>query len=221
MDWTRERIDFLQMKWQSGESTASIGRSCTDAFHEPVSKNSIVGKAHRMGRSEPGWDSRPSPIKPPKPEAAVPAAGQHTLPPLPSQRPAPKASRSCVNVLPTQRSVCGAADKFLAFRVLPAAAHPRQPPPPPPSPPAPAPRPIYPGPRCEARDPTKPLLRRDGTGCLFPIGNPKDHNFRYCGDGLDCLSKPYCKEHMKLTIVPKPRRRGEDVTPVRPYYDED
>ena len=52
MTWTPERIAELESLWATGETTAEIGRMLN------VSKNAVVGKAHRLGL--PG---RPSPIK--------------------------------------------------------------------------------------------------------------------------------------------------------------
>ena len=52
MSWTDERIQELTRLWQAGHSASEIGKRLG------VSKNSIVGKAHRLK-----LPSRPSPIK--------------------------------------------------------------------------------------------------------------------------------------------------------------
>ncbi len=52
MAWDEERIAELERLWTEGYSTAEIGRRLD------ISKNAVVGKAHRLGLS-----SRPSPIK--------------------------------------------------------------------------------------------------------------------------------------------------------------
>jgi GcrA cell cycle regulator len=52
MDWNLEAIDRLRKMWAEGLSTAEIGRRMG------VSKNAIVGKAHRLNLS-----TRPSPIR--------------------------------------------------------------------------------------------------------------------------------------------------------------
>ncbi|MFP6743687.1 MAG: GcrA family cell cycle regulator [Alphaproteobacteria bacterium] len=52
MTWTPERITELKRLWETGASTAEIGRQLD------VSKNAVVGKVHRLGL--PG---RPSPIR--------------------------------------------------------------------------------------------------------------------------------------------------------------
>lgn len=43
--------------------------------------------------------------------------------------------------------------------------------------------------------------------CVFPIGHPRDKDFRFCGEKSAGIGKPYCSEHMKLcwTHAPAPR----------------
>jgi GcrA cell cycle regulator len=50
--WTSDRIDALAKLWTEGLSTAEIGRRLG------VTKNSVVGKAHRLA-----LEPRPSPLK--------------------------------------------------------------------------------------------------------------------------------------------------------------
>jgi GcrA cell cycle regulator len=52
MDWTAEAIERLRALWAEGHSTAEIGRRMG------VSKNAVVGKAHRLN-----LPARPSPIR--------------------------------------------------------------------------------------------------------------------------------------------------------------
>ena len=52
MEWNDETIGRLRSLWAEGHSTAEIGRRMG------VSKNAVVGKAHRLNLS-----SRPSPIR--------------------------------------------------------------------------------------------------------------------------------------------------------------
>lgn len=72
MDWTREAIDRLRALWAEGHSTAEIGRRMG------VSKNAVVGKAHRLQ-----LPARPSPIRRDLQALRPPSAGRKpTLPPL-------------------------------------------------------------------------------------------------------------------------------------------
>ena len=52
MDWSDEVIERLKVLWAEGHSTAEIGRRMG------VSKNAVVGKAHRLA-----LPARPSPIR--------------------------------------------------------------------------------------------------------------------------------------------------------------
>ncbi|MGG5810201.1 GcrA family cell cycle regulator [Falsiroseomonas sp. CW058] len=63
MDWTPEAIERLRALWAEGHSTAEIGRRMG------VSKNAVVGKAHRLN-----LPARPSPIRRDAPADAKPAA---------------------------------------------------------------------------------------------------------------------------------------------------
>ena len=79
MEWNDEIIVRLRALWMEGHSTAEIGRRIG------VSKNAVVGKAHRLG-----LDARPSPIRrdgrnegASRPPVARRVVGP-TLPPLPA-----------------------------------------------------------------------------------------------------------------------------------------
>lgn len=86
MEWNEEAIGRLRTLWAEGHSTAEIGRRMA------ISKNAVVGKAHRLGLV-----ARPSPIRreaatasarPPSPRRAV----GPTLPPLLGAQIAPSAA---------------------------------------------------------------------------------------------------------------------------------
>ena len=81
MEWSDEIILQLRGLWTEGHSTAEIGRRLG------VSKNAVVGKAHRLA-----LPARPSPIhRPPGTAPARPPAPRRvtgpTLPPLSPARP--------------------------------------------------------------------------------------------------------------------------------------
>lgn len=76
MEWTDETIARLRSLWAEGLSTAEIGRRLN------ISKNAVVGKAHRLN-----LPARPSPIRratgETTPRAVAPKRAQGpTLPPL-------------------------------------------------------------------------------------------------------------------------------------------
>ncbi len=78
-EWTDVAVRRLRSLWDEGHSTAEIGRRLG------VSKNAVVGKAHRLDLPD-----RPSPIRKgsaPRPRAAP--RPRPSLPPLPSLKSAP------------------------------------------------------------------------------------------------------------------------------------
>jgi GcrA cell cycle regulator len=101
MDWTTEAIERLKALWAEGHSTAEIGRRMG------ISKNAVVGKAHRLSlpaRPSPiRRDAMPRPTPVPRAPRPVPAA----LPRLvatPAARPALPAPRPPVPVAPVMRA---------------------------------------------------------------------------------------------------------------------
>src|SRR5207244_648340 len=62
MSWTEARIDQLRQMWQAGHTASQIAETLGG-----VSRNAVIGKAHRLG-----LQSRPSPVKAGDAEAAAP-----------------------------------------------------------------------------------------------------------------------------------------------------
>jgi GcrA cell cycle regulator len=78
MDWTEETIAHLRALWAEGHSTAEIGRRMS------VSKNAVVGKAHRLQLT-----ARPSPIRRGTGAPARRSAPRQPAPVLPAPEPPP------------------------------------------------------------------------------------------------------------------------------------
>jgi GcrA cell cycle regulator len=102
MEWNEESIEKLRALWAEGHSTAEIGRRMG------VSKNAVVGKAHRLNLAP-----RPSPIRrggerSPRRRQARRVTGPTlptlttTLPPMPTDMPRPVMERPA----PVLRAVC-------------------------------------------------------------------------------------------------------------------
>lgn len=151
MTWTNERVTELMRLWEAGRSASEIGRLLG------VSKNSVVGKAHRMKLK-----ARPSPIK---------------------RGSAPQVRRVAVAHIPKPAAQAPAAPKPAAARV---------------SAPAPAPR------------PARRVVRANGKGpnCLWPIGDPGDQDFHFCGAPA-VPGKPYCDEHCARAYIVRTRSDSE------------
>ncbi len=90
MSWTDERIDTLRKMWEGGQTASQIAEALGG-----VSRNAVIGKAHRLG-----LQSRPSPVMPKDAEAkAEPAAPEIAAAPV-EAAPEPVAavsSRTCYN----------------------------------------------------------------------------------------------------------------------------
>jgi GcrA cell cycle regulator len=216
MVWNEETIRHLRDLWTEGHSTAEIGRRLG------VSKNAIVGKAHRLD-----LDARPSPIRR---EAAKPAADRQgayprlagpTLPPLASASlPPPSSPAHAAPHSASSRPAASAERPLAAPRSAdarppgvsrPAALSPAAPPgnvqplrgasaaTPVPAP-APQPRPAIASP---------PVQRRSAPACCWPIGEPGTKAFRFCDD-TSLPGKPYCDEHARVAYV-RIRDRKEDA----------
>jgi GcrA cell cycle regulator len=180
MEWADETIIRLRELWDEGHSTAEIGRRLG------VSKNAVVGKAHRLD-----LPARPSPIRRegerPPPRLGPPRhlAGS-TLPPLSS----------------TGLGSSGLASASLGPIASPASLPPR-----------PqvvvAPRPAAPPPRTVLAQQPPPRPYGRVITCCWPIGEPGTRSFRFC-DAESVPGKPYCAEHAQLAYV-KVRDRREDA----------
>lgn len=90
MAWTDERIAQLKAGWEGGMTASQIA----EQLGEGVSRNAVIGKAHRLG-----LESRPSPVKAGEdtdaapaatPSAAAAAVSPAIAPPAAAPRPAAK-----------------------------------------------------------------------------------------------------------------------------------
>ncbi len=177
MEWNEETIARLRAFWAEGHSTAEIGRRMG------VSKNAVVGKAHRLN-----LPARPSPIRREgaagAPRAATPRrVTGPTLPPLPAAA-APEQP-------PARLAVAAPAPASRGPAVHGPAAH------------------IPAAPRVVSVRPATTTFRpARRQACCWPIGEPGTKNFRFC-DGKSTPGKPYCAEHAALAYVKVRDRRDE------------
>lgn len=153
MTWTEERVAELMRLWEAGRSASEIGRLLG------VSKNSVVGKAHRMKLK-----ARPSPIK------------RGAAPQLRRPAAAPVAKPAAVQAAPV-------APKQVEIRAAQRAPAPRA---------------------------ARPAVRAGGKGpnCLWPIGDPGDQDFHFCGAPA-VPGKPYCDEHCARAYIVRNRSDSE------------
>src|SRR5690348_17003333 len=93
MSWTDERIERLKSMWAKGATASQIADELGG-----VSRNAVIGKAHRLG-----LEQRPSPVKPgeEKEVAKKPAPAAPPKPVTPkAEAPAPKAAPAASSAAP-------------------------------------------------------------------------------------------------------------------------
>ena len=167
MAWTDKMVEDLRLMWKQGLTTGEIGKRLG------VSKNSIVGKVHRLQ-----LDARPSPIKKKEElEAESVAAAQPTL--QPEVKEPKKAPQPAKDVKENKE-----------------AKEPKTPA----KPAAQATKPV-----ADKKNDIIRLADLDNRTCRWPIGDPKDENFHFCGKKVR-VGQTYCEEHSLMAYV-KPTKK--------------
>lgn len=207
MSWTDERIGTLRKMWEGGATASEIATELGG-----VSRNAVIGKAHRLGLK-----ARPSPVKAneQKKKTAAPAAKKPAAPaPVVSTRAAPEPAERSATSEPAERAAPRAAAP--APRAEPASDNAAPPPPPEnlpkivsvgpggflrqgpgdqqaPIPPAPPRRLVPAKPSAEIAGKTT-LLDLSEKVCRWPMGHPGEPDFHFCGVAVN-PGFPYCVEH--------------------------
>ena len=171
MTWTEERVSELTRLWSTGLSASEIGKILG------VSKNSVVGKAHRMK-----LESRPSPIKR-SPDGQprrnrVSRSRRIPMSDAPLQG-ATTASRPTIAPPPGMAARAGDLDP-VASEVL----------------------------RRSTRAVSRKAAGGRSSACLWPIGDPGDPDFHFCG-APTVPGKPYCASHCAKAYIVKNRSDSE------------
>ena len=215
MSWTEERIERLKKMWADGATASQIADELGG-----VSRNAVIGKAHRLG-----LEQRPSPVKAgeekEKKASAPPAAA-------PAARPAPKAA-----------APAPAAPAATETPAAPAAAQPAQARPQrsgeiqyrsigpggfvrqgpgdqqAPIPPAPPRRLVPAKPSPEVADKTS-LLELNDRICKWPMGHPGEPDFHFCGEPSN-PGFPYCVQHCGVAYQAQLPRRDRRPPPPLPF----
>jgi len=214
MSWTDERIDRLKELWTKGMTASQIADELGG-----VSRNAVIGKAHRLG-----LQARPSPVKPnevsvPKTKAAKPAAApaeeakQEAAPARPAPKPAPASAPAAAapqqpqQAQPQQpRIVSVGPGGFL--RQGPGDQQQ-------PIPPAPPRRLVPAKPSAEVADKTS-LLDLNEKICKWPMGHPGEPDFHFCGKPSN-PGFPYCVEHCGVAYQAQLPRRDRRPPPPLPF----
>lgn len=202
MAWTDERIALLKQYWDDGLSASQIA----ELMGENLSRNAVIGKAHRLGLA-----SRPSPLKTsePKPDHSAEHGAEAGSPAAP--RAAGKAAAA-----PPETPKPAAAPH--AAKAVPlAAAPPANPEPLAPQPlEAASPRPARAAPKGLAKGAKVTLLDLNDRICKWPIGHPDEAGFHFCGKPVN-PGFPYCGEHCLVAYQAQMPRRDRPGGPSRPF----
>jgi GcrA cell cycle regulator len=212
MSWTDERIEQLKSMWEAGQTASQIAETLGG-----VSRNAVIGKAHRLG-----LQARPSPVVTkggeheavvePEPEAApepVEAAPRpvQTAPEPKRDEPAPaftSAPAPAQAPQPVLRSV--GPGGFL--RQAPGEQQS-------PIPPAPPRRLVPAKPSPEIAGKTT-LLDLNDRICKWPLGHPGEPDFHFCGEKVN-PGFPYCVEHCSHAYQAQLPRRDRRPPPPLPF----
>jgi len=196
MAWTDERIALLKQHWEEGRSASRIA----ELLGEGLSRNAVIGKAHRLGLA-----ARPSPLKTSEPKSAdaKPAARKTESKAEPKLVARPAAES--VAEVPSLPEKAPAAAAPVVQSV--------------PAPVAETPMPIAPA---RAQQPARAkgakvtLLDLNDRICKWPIGHPDEADFHFCGKPVNA-GFPYCQEHCLVAYQAQMPRRDRPGGPPRPF----
>jgi GcrA cell cycle regulator len=216
MSWTDERIERLKSMWAKGATASQIADELGG-----VSRNAVIGKAHRLG-----LEQRPSPVKPGEEKEVAkkpaPAAAPKQAAPRPEAPAAPKAAPTGSSAAPAtphtaapQRPAPSPQD--LQYRSIGPGGFVRQGPgdQQAPIPPAPPRRLVPAKPSPEVADKTS-LLDLNDRICKWPIGHPGEPDFYFCGEPAN-PGFPYCVEHCGVAYQAQLPRRDRRPPPPLPF----
>jgi GcrA cell cycle regulator len=209
MSWTEERIERLKKMWHDGATASQIADELGG-----VSRNAVIGKAHRLG-----LEQRPSPVKPGE-EKEKKAASVTAAAAKPAASAQPAIGRSAPSPgAPAQPGAApqrpSAAD--MQYRSIGPGGFVRQGPgdQQAPIPPAPPRRLVPAKPSPEVADKTG-LLDLNDRICKWPIGHPGEPDFYFCGEPAN-PGFPYCVEHCGVAYQAQLPRRDRRPPPPLPF----
>ncbi|HEX6784914.1 MAG TPA: GcrA family cell cycle regulator [Sphingomicrobium sp.] len=207
MSWTDERIERLKKMWHDGATASQIADELGG-----VSRNAVIGKAHRLG-----LEQRPSPVKPgddekAKKPAPVAAAAKPAAPKAEAPKPAPAPAAPQAASITPQR-----ASPEIQYRSIGPGGFIRQGPgeQQAPIPPAPPRRLVPAKPSPEVADKTS-LLDLNDRICKWPMGHPGEPDFHFCGNPAN-PGFPYCVDHCGVAYQAQLPRRDRRPPPPLPF----
>src|SRR5689334_10096178 len=211
MSWTDERIERLKKMWAQGATASQIADELGG-----VSRNAVIGKAHRLG-----LEQRPSPVKPGEEKEVKKSAGPAAAPkPAAPKVEAPKAAASVAPaspVAPQSAAPQRLTPQEMQYRSIGPGGFVRQGPgdQQAPIPPAPPRRLVPAKPSPEVADKTS-LLDLNDRICKWPMGHPGEPDFHFCGEPAN-PGFPYCVQHCGVAYQAQLPRRDRRPPPPLPF----
>jgi GcrA cell cycle regulator len=221
MSWTEERIERLKSMWAEGATASQIADDLGG-----VSRNAVIGKAHRLG-----LEARPSPVKPgeeksaaaakPEAPAAAPeASSEKAEPTRVKEKPAIAAALEAAAPMPAapqQRQPAPRSEAGMQYRSVGPGGFIRQGPgdTQAPIPPAP-PRRLVPAKPSDAVKDKTSLLELNDRICKWPLGHPGEPDFHFCGAPAN-PGFPYCVAHCGVAYQAQLPRRDRRPPPPLPF----
>lgn len=221
MAWTDERIDQLKTMWEKGLTASQIAEELGG-----VSRNAVIGKAHRLG-----LQARPSPVK--EKEAKTPIVADIQAGETPEALSAPFATDSN-EAEPSAAEIEAVADEAdeavedagetvaevraqPQFRSIGPGGFVRQSPgeQQPPATPAPPRRLVPARPGADMAGKTS-LLELNDRICKWPLGHPGEPDFHFCGQPAN-PGFPYCVDHCGSAYQAQIPRRDRRAPPPLPF----
>jgi GcrA cell cycle regulator len=182
-----------------------------------VSRNAVIGKAHRLG-----LEQRPSPVKAVEEKEKKPARAAKAAAPAaaaPKAAPAPKAEAPAEPQAeaPATGAPAKAGAPEMQYRSIGPGGFIRQGPgdQQAPIPPAPPRRLVPAKPSPEVADKTS-LLELNDRICKWPMGHPGEPDFYFCGQPSN-PGFPYCVEHCGVAYQAQLPRRDRRPPPPLPF----
>ncbi len=167
MSWTDERVATLKKLWSQGKSASEIA----DVLGG-VTRNAVIGKAHRLGLS-----GRPSPIKKKKITKAAPK--KKTIPA--KEKPKKTTTETEKSSSPSKKEIKLpiAPPTFIEEKI------------------------VHDGELISILDLTERV-------CRWPIGDPKEGEFGFCGADCD-PAHPYCAPHMTMAFQATAKKEAKKM----------
>lgn len=203
MAWTDERIEQLKRLWEAGNTASQIAEELGG-----VSRNAVIGKAHRLG-----LQARPSPVRSndagtteaaPRPAQQPKAEPRTEASPPPAPRPVSVVTDPVPAPQPTIRSIGPGGFQ----RAMPGEQTA-------PSTPAPPRRLVPAKPSADIAGKTS-LLDLNDKICKWPIGHPGEPDFHFCGKPIN-PGFPYCLDHCSVAYQAQLPRRDRKGPPPLPF----